>query len=87
MEGCQKTFVTERGMKVRYLEAGEGPPVLLLHGLGTSMVTWYCNFDPLVSRGYRVLALDLPGHGDSDKPKDLVYDPDGAADLIHQFFL
>ena len=85
MEGCQKTFVTRGGINVNYLEAGEGPAVLLVHGLGTSMVTWYCNFDALVSGGYRVLALDLPGHGDSDKPKDLDYDPAGAAELIRQF--
>ncbi len=87
MEGCQKTFVTLGGIKVRYLEAGEGPPVLLVHGLGTSMVTWYCNIDALVSGGYRVLALDLPGHGDSDKPKNLDYDPAAAAELIRQFLV
>ena len=39
MEGCQKTFVTRGGINVRYLEAGEGPAVLLVHGLSTSMVT------------------------------------------------
>ena len=43
MEGCQKTFVTRAGINVRYLEAGEGPAVLLVHGLATSKVTWYCN--------------------------------------------
>ena len=87
MEGCQKTFVARGGLKVHYLEAGEGQAVLLVHGLGTSMVTWYCNIDALVSGGYRVLALDLPGHGDSDKPKDLDYAPAGAAELIHQFLI
>ncbi len=87
MGGCQKTFVSRGGIKVHYLEAGEGPAVLLVHGLGTSMVTWYCNIDALVSGGYRVLALDLPGHGDSDKPKDLNYDPAGAAELIRQFLV
>ena len=87
MEGYQKTFVTRGGINVHYLEAGEGPVVLLVHGLGTSMVTWYCNIDALVSGGYRVLALDLPGHGDSDKPKDLDYNPAGAAELIHHFLV
>ena len=87
MEGCQKTFVTRGGINVRYLEAGEGPAVLLVHGLSTSMVTWHCNIDALVSGGYRVLALDLPGHGDSDKPKDLDYDPADAAELIRQFLV
>ena len=77
--------MTQGGINVRYLEAGEGPAVLLVHGLSTSMVTWHCNIDALVSAGYRVLALDLPGHGDSDKPKDLDYAPAGAAELIRQF--
>ena len=49
MEGCQKTFVTRGGINVRYLEAGEGPAVLFVHGLSTSMVTWHCNIDALVS--------------------------------------
>ena len=87
MEGCQKTYVTQGGINVHYLDAGEGPAVLLVHGLGTSMVTWYCNIDALVSGGYRVLALDLPGHGDSDKPKNLAYDPVGAAELIRQLLV
>ena len=77
--------MTRGGINVRYQDAGVGPPVLLVHGLGTSMVTWHCNFNALISGGYRVLAMDLPGHGDSDKPKDLDYGPVGAAELIHQF--
>lgn len=85
MEGVPYTFETERGIKVRYRDVGEGPPVLLLHGLGTSMVTWFYNLSALVKSGFRVLAMDLPGHGDSDKPKDLVYDPNGAVELIRQF--
>ena len=84
MEGCRKTFTTRGGINLNYLEVGEGPAVLLVHGLGTSVVTWYCNIDALVSGGYRVLALDLPGHGDSNKPKDLDYDPVAAAELIRQ---
>jgi 4,5:9,10-diseco-3-hydroxy-5,9,17-trioxoandrosta-1(10),2-diene-4-oate hydrolase len=41
--------------------------------------------DPLVAAGYRVLALDLPGHGDSDKPRTLSYDPISGANLLREF--
>ena len=63
------------------MEAGEGPAVLLLHGLGSSLDTWRRNVQPLADAGYRVLAPDLPGHGDSDKPVSLDYDPLAAVDF------
>lgn len=85
MERLDSKFVTLGGVKVHYLRAGEGPTVLLVHGLGTSVVTWRQNVDPLVSAGYCVLALDLPGHGDSDKPRDLSYDPVAGAELLRHF--
>jgi 4,5:9,10-diseco-3-hydroxy-5,9,17-trioxoandrosta-1(10),2-diene-4-oate hydrolase len=73
------------GVNVHYIQAGEGPVVLLLHGLGTSLVTWCRNIVPLATAGFQVLALDLPGYGDSDKPKHLSYDPVAGATLIHRF--
>ena len=85
MERLDSKFVTLGGVKVHYLQAGQGPTVLLVHGLGTSLVTWQRNVEPLVAAGYRVLALDLPGHGDSDKPRGLSYDPVAGADLLLQF--
>jgi pimeloyl-ACP methyl ester carboxylesterase len=85
MEPVEHKYVDIEGVKVHYVEGGEGPAVLLVHGLGTSLITWRQNFGSLVSAGYRVLALDLPGHGDSDKPKSLSYDPVTGATLIHQF--
>ena len=51
-----------------YVEAGDGPVVLLLHGLSDSLLSWYCNIDYLADAGYRVIAPDLPGSGESDKP-------------------
>ncbi len=44
------------------LEAGSGPPLLLLHGLGASSFSWR-HLLPVLSRSYRVLAPDLPAHG------------------------
>ncbi len=43
-------------------EAGQGFPLMLLHGLGASSFSWRDNIGPL-SRHYRILAPDLPAHG------------------------
>lgn len=73
------------GLDIRYIEAGEGPVVLLLHGLAASLLTWYCNIDVLADAGYRVIAPDLPGFGNSDKPGHLDYGPDSAANFVYDF--
>jgi pimeloyl-ACP methyl ester carboxylesterase len=59
--------VTARGTRTRVVEIGSGPPLVLLHGfLGTHRV-FDDVLEPLASR-FHVLALDLPGFGDSEKP-------------------
>jgi pimeloyl-ACP methyl ester carboxylesterase len=52
------------GARVRLLAAGSGPPVVLLHGVSLSAAAWAPLFTALP--GYRLLAVDLPGHGLSD---------------------
>lgn len=47
---------------------GDGPPVLLLHGLGATKLSWLPLLSPLAER-FRVVAPDLPGHGESSKPR------------------
>lgn len=47
---------------------GDGPLVLLLHGLGHSTHGWRKVMAPMATAGYRVMAVDLPGFGYSDKP-------------------
>jgi pimeloyl-ACP methyl ester carboxylesterase len=85
MQQAEHKRVVLGGLNVHYVQAGQGPVVLLLHGLGTSLVTWSRNIEPLAAAGFTVLAPDLPGHGDSDKPAHLSYDPVDGARLIHQF--
>ena len=58
------------GVRVRYVRAGSGPPVLLIHGLASSIYTW-SEVLPALSREHEVVALDLPGFGGSDQPADL----------------
>jgi pimeloyl-ACP methyl ester carboxylesterase len=59
-------------MRLHYLEQGAGEPVLMLHGWPTSSYLWR-GVAPIVGRGNRVIALDLPGFGRSDKPLDASY--------------
>ena len=73
------------GINVHYVQAGSGPVVLLVHGVGASLVTWRSNIAPLADAGFAVVALDLPGHGDSDKPKNIDYDPIAAVRFIAHF--
>jgi 4,5:9,10-diseco-3-hydroxy-5,9,17-trioxoandrosta-1(10),2-diene-4-oate hydrolase len=65
-------FVTVAGLKTRYFEAGDGPPVILLHGasLGSSADVWRRNLAPLARHGLRVIAYDQPGFGLSDDPPE-----------------
>jgi pimeloyl-ACP methyl ester carboxylesterase len=53
------------GVSTAVLEGGQGPPVVLLHGPGESAAKWLRVIPDLV-RTYRVIAPDLPGHGDSE---------------------
>jgi pimeloyl-ACP methyl ester carboxylesterase len=55
------------GLPVRYLTAGGGPPLVLLHALGESALGWRWALPTLV-RTHRVYAVDLPGFGYSGKP-------------------
>ena len=60
---------------VSMLEAGQGSPILLLHGLGATKAEFLPTVAALASEGHRVIAMDLPGFGDTDKPFPAAYDP------------
>jgi pimeloyl-ACP methyl ester carboxylesterase len=68
----RERFARVAGLRVRYLEEGSGPPVLLLHGasLGSSCDVWLPNLAMLAARGLRIIAFDQPGFGESDAPPD-----------------
>ena len=61
-----RTVITRRG-RLSTLEAGVGPPVLAIHGLGATKGSLLPTVDALADH-FRVIAVDLPGFGDSDKP-------------------
>lgn len=64
-----------------YEEAGEGAPVLLLHGFGASTFTWR-RIAPELAKTHRVIAVDLKGFGQSDKPFDSRYSVFDQAELL-----
>ena len=74
----------EEQIRIHYLEAGMGEPLLLIHGLGQSLYTWRDLFAEL-SESYRVIAIDLPGHGYSDRPEYFCYSMDEMAEAIRLF--
>ncbi|HSL06187.1 MAG TPA: alpha/beta hydrolase [Nitrospiraceae bacterium] len=75
--------VLVHGQRIAYLDVGAGPPVILIHGFGGSMWQWEYQQHPL-SHHFRVLTLDLPGAGLSDKP-EIDYRPDQMLDFFVGF--
>lgn len=65
-------FFEANGVRLHYVQAGQGVPVILVHGLACDHVpNWMLpRIFQRLSRRYRVIALDLRGHGKSDKPHD-----------------
>jgi len=77
-------YTQVNNLRLHYLEAGEGDPILLLHGFPTSSHLWR-NVMPELAKTHRAIAIDLPGYGLSDKPLDVRYDYDFYADILDGF--
>src|SRR4051794_26272192 len=56
-----------------FASAGEGPAVVCIHGLGGTKASFLSTVSALAPEGYRVIAVDLPGFGDSHKPLAAAY--------------
>lgn len=79
--GLQHSYVEAAGLRFHVVESGTGPLVLLLAGFPQSCYAWR-KMMPLLATQFRVVAVDLPGQGDSDKPMD-GYDTQTTAARIH----
>lgn len=79
-----KHFVEVFGKRMGYTEAGEGPPIVFLHGNPTSSFLWRKVIPPVVAQG-RCLAPDLIGMGDSDRLEDS--GPDSYRFVEHRRYL
>ncbi|WP_378186176.1 alpha/beta fold hydrolase [Aquimarina sp. W85] len=64
----QRTFPSQDGV-IKYIDKGNGPVIVLLHGVPTSGWLYRKMIDPLVSGGYRVVVPDMLGFGSSDSPE------------------
>ena len=63
----QHRTVRANGIRQHYLDAGEGPPIIVLHGFPETSFAWRYQI-PVLSTRYRVIAPDLRGYGETDKP-------------------
>ncbi|KAF9605454.1 hypothetical protein IFM89_017473 [Coptis chinensis] len=68
MEGIEHRTVEVNGIKMHIAEKGEGPVVLFLHGFPELWYSWRHQIVSLASRGYKAVAPDLRGFGDTDAP-------------------
>jgi pimeloyl-ACP methyl ester carboxylesterase len=73
------------GVQVHVHIAGEGPPLVLLNGNGSMVHDWLVSglFDRL-RRSYRVIAIDRPGYGYSERPRDRIWTPRIQAGLVRR---
>lgn len=69
LEGFDVQKVQLHDLTINYASAGTGSPILLLHGHPQTHVVWRKVAPRLVEAGYQVIAADLRGYGDSDKPE------------------
>lgn len=67
-EGCHSRTADVAGTRIHYVEAGEGPLVLLVHGFPESWYSWRHQLPALAAAGYRAVAIDVRGYGRSSQP-------------------
>ena len=73
-------FKTVLGTRVHYIDVGEGPPVVLIHGFASSLNAWK-GLVTALEKNHRVIALDLKGFGWTDRPEG-DYSPKAQGKLV-----
>ena len=78
-------FVEVKGVRLHYVEEGEGEPLLLLHGNAGMIQDFACSgLIHRAARRYRVIVFDRPGFGYSDRPRGTIWTAEAQADLLHE---
>ena len=76
-------FITVDGVRLHYVDRGTGTPLVLLHGNGSMIEDFQSSgLIDLAAKNYRVIAIDRPGFGHSNRPRSTVWTPEAQADLI-----
>jgi pimeloyl-ACP methyl ester carboxylesterase len=70
MEGIEHRTVKVNGINMHIAEKGQGPVILFLHGFPELWYSWRHQIVALASLGYRAVAPDLRGYGDTDAPAE-----------------
>jgi len=81
--GIHSHYAQVGGYRIHYYEGGEGPPLVYVHGLGAESLNWV----PMMldtRRQFHVYAIDLLGHGDSEKP-DIAYSIEQQSEMLRKF--
>ncbi len=71
------------GIQLHYQQFGEGPPLVMIHGITGNLAIWHLEIVPALMNQYRITTYDLRGHGYSDVPPTGYTTADHAADLKH----
>ena len=72
-------LVLDSGLSVHYQQVGQGPDVVMVHGITGNLAVWHLHIVPALCDRYRTLTYDLRGHGYSGTPPE-GYSPDDMAD-------
>lgn len=75
-------FIEVDGVRLHYIDVGEGPPVVLLHGNGSMLQDPAIALVDRLADRHRVLAFDRPGFGHSERPKNITWTPEAQMQLI-----
>lgn len=82
-----RTYGSSAPLRVACVELNahaRGRTLVFIHGLGSYLKFWRYQLDAFAAEGHRVLALDLPGFGKSDKPAEFPYSSEALADAVHE---
>src|SRR6266404_4091344 len=78
--GFVHKYAIVNGIKIHYVTGGKGEPLLLIHGFGQNWFMWD-RIMPALSKHFTIIAPDMPGVGESGKPKDGYEKKTMAADM------
>lgn len=82
MRAWHARALTNAGVRLRYRASGDGPVLIALHGVSDSAACWGRTADALADDGFRVLAIDQRGHGESDAPEHGYSQQDYITDVL-----